>query len=192
MKNLNICVDIDGTVTEPYYWLSLANEYFNKNLKEEDIHVYMIHEAMGIELKDYEKFYEIYGEKIHYEAKIRIGVEEVLNKLYISNNIHFVTARDLSKERVSKLWLDKYNINRDSLTLLGSHDKVSTARELKCDLFIEDRYENAIELAAAGFPVILINTGYNQGPTPYNIYRVDNWSQISEIIGSKDYEKVIA
>ncbi len=35
MKNLNICIDIDGTITDPYYWLNITNKYFNKNITEE-------------------------------------------------------------------------------------------------------------------------------------------------------------
>lgn len=30
MNNLNICIDIDGTITEPYYWLEISNKYFKK------------------------------------------------------------------------------------------------------------------------------------------------------------------
>lgn len=30
MNNLNICIDIDGTITEPYYWLDISNKSFHK------------------------------------------------------------------------------------------------------------------------------------------------------------------
>lgn len=33
MDKLNICIDIDGTVTEPYYWLNIFNKHFKKNIK---------------------------------------------------------------------------------------------------------------------------------------------------------------
>lgn len=192
MKDLNICVDIDGTVTEAYYWLDLANEYFNMEVKEEDVKVYNIHEVMGISLEDFDRFYEIVGRQMHYDAKIRPGVKEALDLFYQDHHIHFVTARAQEMEEVSQAWLDKHAIARDSLSLLGSHGKVETARALKCDLFIEDRYENALELAGAGFTVILINTSYNQGPTPANVIRLDSWYEIIDIVESKDYKKVTA
>ncbi len=45
MDNLNICIDIDGTITEPYYWLEISNKYFKKNIKPEDITVYNIEDV---------------------------------------------------------------------------------------------------------------------------------------------------
>jgi uncharacterized HAD superfamily protein len=37
MKNLNICIDIDGTITEAYYWLDLCNQYFNKKIEKKEV-----------------------------------------------------------------------------------------------------------------------------------------------------------
>lgn len=34
MKNLNICIDIDGIIIDLYYWLSYVNSYFNFNVFE--------------------------------------------------------------------------------------------------------------------------------------------------------------
>ena len=35
MKNLNICIDIDGTITSPYHYLPYLNSIYNKKLTEE-------------------------------------------------------------------------------------------------------------------------------------------------------------
>ena len=32
MKKFNICIDIDGTITDAYYWLEPCNRYFMKNI----------------------------------------------------------------------------------------------------------------------------------------------------------------
>lgn len=93
MKSLNLCIDIDGTITEPYYWIPRASEYF----------------------------------KTHIEYK----------------NVIFLA-----------------------------------------DLFIEDRYENALQLAQAGFEVLLIDCHYNQGDLPSNVTRVKHWIQIEKLIDS--------
>ena len=95
VKNLNICIDIDGTITDPYFWLNIANKYFNKNI---------------------------------------------------------------------------------------TIDKVNTAKELKCDIFIEDSYANAMQLSENGFKVLLIDTNYNRKPLNKNIIRVFNWKEIYEIV----------
>ena len=48
MKNFNICVDIDGTITDSYYWLDLCNIYFNKSVMKEEVTEYYIHKVLGI------------------------------------------------------------------------------------------------------------------------------------------------
>lgn len=47
---------------------------------------------------------------------------------------------------------------------------------------MENRYENAIQLAQAGFNVILINCSYNQGKLLKNIERVTGWFDIAQLI----------
>lgn len=182
MKNLNICIDIDGTVTEPFYWLEKANSYFGKNLKPRDIRVYDVEEAMGLMPGDYDRFYDEFGEELHRGARMRSGVTEVIRRHHLTHYIHFVTARDMRMKEVSIEWLKGNNIAMDSIALLGSHDKVGKAYELRCDIFIEDRYENALQLAEAGYDVILIDCSYNKGPLPSNVTRLKHWYQVDRFI----------
>ncbi|WP_331721977.1 5' nucleotidase, NT5C type [Alkalithermobacter paradoxus] len=72
--------------------------------------------------------------------------------------------------------------------VLGSHYKVGKAKELRCDIFIEDSYKNAIELSNAGFTVILMDTNYNRLPINERIIRVSNWQEIYEIIANMELE----
>ena len=182
MKHLNLCIDIDGTITEAYDWIPMVNTYFNTKITPEDVTVYEIHQVLGIDRSSYDLFYALYGETLHLEAKARKGVKEVLDNLYKNHQIHFVTAREERMKTVSLMWLSYYNIPMDSLTLLGSHNKVKTAKDLNCDIFIEDRYENAIQLSESGFQVLLIDCNYNKGPIPERVTRVNNWFEIENII----------
>lgn len=184
MEKLNICIDIDGTVTEPYYWLTLANKYFNTNVKPKDITVYEIEGILGITQEAYDRFYDLYGETMHRESAVRPGVKEVISKLHDYHNIHFVTARHERMRNVSLEWMSRHRIPMDSISFLGSHNKINRARELSSDIFIEDRYENAISLSRAGFDVLLIDCSYNKGILPANVKRVGNWSQIFKIISN--------
>lgn len=181
MKKLNLCVDIDGTVTEPYYWLERANRYFDRQLKPEDITAYEIHRMLDIGEDDYSEFYELYGKLLHRESKARFGASETIQRLYQQHNIHFVTAREEKMRETSIEWLARHQMPMDTISLLGSHYKVEKARELKSDLFIEDCYSNALMLAGAGFDVLLIDCTYNKGPLPQNVTRVKNWLEISKI-----------
>lgn len=182
MKSLNICVDIDGTITDPYYWLDYANDYFNVNFKEEDVTDYSIAKVLNIEAEEYSKFYEDKKFEMHAKEKLRIDALDELELLYKSNNIYFVTARDKSLELLTKIYLNQYDIPFDDLYVLGTPDKVSTAQKLSCDVFIEDSYSNAVSLSSNGFKVLLLDTNYNKLPLNDNITRVYDWRQISQII----------
>lgn len=182
MKSLNICIDIDGTITDAYFWLDLCNEYFNTNFSEEQITEYAIHKVLGVEDKEYERFYEKYKVKMHTEQKLRENAKSVIERLSLFNNIYFVTARDKSLTMLTHAYLRKNEISYNELFVLGSHYKVDKARELKCNVFIEDSYDNAVQLSNAGFKVLLIDTNYNRKPLNEGITRVYNWTEIYGII----------
>ncbi len=182
MKKLNIGIDIDGTVTEPYYWLPRANRYFNTNVRPEEVTDYAIDKVLGIQREDYDRFYAVYGKALHSEARIRPGVSEVLNRFAPDYGLHFITAREEAMRGVSLDWLRKYYIPLDSISLVGGRNKSHQAKKLRCGLFLEDCYDNALMLAEAGIEVLLLNCNYNQGPLPQNVTRVKNWVQIRHII----------
>ncbi len=182
MKNLNICIDIDGTITDPYYWLNITNKYFNKNITENQITKYYIYEVMGIKQSEYEEFYDKNKVQIHSEQKLRDDVESVIKTLSIMHNIFFVTAREKSLTMLTHSYLRKNSIPYDDLFVLGSHYKVDKAKELECNVFIEDNYDNAVQLSEAGFKVLLLDANYNRLPLNENIVRVYNWKEIYLII----------
>jgi uncharacterized protein len=185
MGILNICIDIDGTITEPYYWLSLANQYFNTQLKPKDVTIYEIHKLLGVEEYEYDQFYYLFGELLHKEAMIRSGAKAIINELYNHHLVHFVTARQEIMRAVTLEWLANHQIPMDSITMLGSNEKAQQAKALGCDIFIEDRYENAIQLSQAGFDVLLFDCNYNKGALPANVTRVRTWVQIEKIIQNR-------
>jgi len=53
---LNLCIDIDGTITEPFYWLNFANDYFGTSLKPFQITKYDIHEVLHLPKEQYLDF----------------------------------------------------------------------------------------------------------------------------------------
>ena len=189
MKKLNICIDIDGTITDPYYWLTYANNYFNSDIIESQVTCYDISKVLNVKQSDYLKFYEKFKFEIHSKQMLRKDVKKVLNNLYEHNNIYFVTARDKSLELLTFLYLKKHQIPFDEVFVLGTHNKAPKAKELNCDIFIEDCYENALQLSNNGFKVILINTNYNRLPLNKNIIRADNWNNIFLIINDLIEEK---
>lgn len=190
MIKLNLCIDIDGTVTTPYYWLRYANEYFNKNLKPEDVVEYEIHNVLGVDREEYTKFYDSFGEELHDKAKLRSRARRILNKLSEQHSIYYVTARDKRMTDITHSWIVKRRLPSDGIHILGSHYKVDKARELNCDIFIEDRYENALQLSQAGFKVLLIDCNYNRMSIPDDITRVKDWDEIYSEIIAHSYKKL--
>ncbi len=190
MNGLNICIDIDGTTTTAYDWLDRANIYFEKELEAKDVIHYEIHKVLKVPAEDYNSFYQEYKYLIHLENKPRPRAPELISELYKEHTIHFVTAREKSLEYVTRSWLKFNSIDYDSLTLLGSHKKVETARQLQADLFIEDRYENALELSQAGFRVLLMDCNYNRERLPESVTRVYSWSQVYDFIKNLEKENL--
>lgn len=177
MKELNICIDIDGTITDPYSWLPFANKYFHKNITEGQVTEYYIHKVMKAKREEYEKFYEKYKFKIHSEDKLREDVRDVIKILMLSHNIYFVTARDRELTMLTHSFLKKNDVPYDDLFVLGNTYKVNKAAELNCSIFIEDSYDNALQLSNAGFKVLLMDTNYNRSTLNENITRVYNWKE---------------
>lgn len=182
MKNFNICIDIDGTITDAYYWLDSFNRYFKTNVTESEVTEYSIPYVLGIEEVDYLDFYEKTKFSLHSTQELRADAKDVITKLSLTNNIYFVTARDESLKMLTHGYLRKHEIPYDDLFVLGSHYKVNTAKELNCDVFIEDNYDNAIQLSESGFKVLLLDTNYNRKPLNENIIRVHDWNEIYLII----------
>jgi len=189
MKNMNICIDIDGTVTQPYFWLTEANKYFNRDVKPEDIAAYEIDKVMRVGRSDYDDFYWDLGESMHSGSEMRPDANQTIARLSELHRIHFVTARPKEMKEVSIDWLQKYEIPMNSISLLGSHYKAGVAKKLQCDLFIEDSMDNATELSKAGFDVLLIDCAYNKGFLPRGVTRVKDWYEIEMIVQARSKEK---
>jgi uncharacterized HAD superfamily protein len=191
MKKLNICIDIDGTITDPYYWLSYANDYFNLNVSEDEVTSYEISKILNVEKSDYLKFYDELKFEMHTKEGLREAVKDILDILYEQNYIYFVTAREKSLELLTNLYLKHHNIPFDNVFVLGDTNKTPTAMLLDCDIFIEDSYDNAIQLSKDGFKVLLIDTNYNRLALNNSITRVYNWNEILEIINKLTKEKEV-
>lgn len=176
---MNIGIDIDGTLTVPDFWIDTMNKYFSKNIKYSEIKAYDWLEIYDIGFDEFDKFYKTYGPKMHYEAQLREGVKEVINKWSKDYSLNYITARQKWLEDTTKRWLNKHNLPGKTF-VLGSHNKLPVAKELGCKVFIEDNVNVATSLAKAGIKVLLIDCPYNKGPLDKNIKRVYNWVEIKK------------
>lgn len=74
----------------------------------------------------------------------------------------YITARSISKE-VTQKWLDENGFPKAPLICVG-HDesKIKVARDLKLDAFVDDKFENFVELTKDGLFTYLMDAPYNR------------------------------
>ncbi|MFR3072179.1 MAG: hydrolase, partial [Paeniclostridium sp.] len=94
MGKLNICIDIDGTITNPYHFIPYLNDMYNKQITEAECITHKLEELYEVKLDDLLKAFHtdyIYAYK---EANVVEGAKEVIKDLNENHNLYFVTARD--------------------------------------------------------------------------------------------------
>lgn len=179
-----VCIDIDGTLTDPYFFIPILNEITGKNLTKDDYTSINWLDTYG---PDYSEMYKTFDDEYSYVYKtstIVEGAKNVIENLKARGiEIYYVTARSKSIHDITAQWIADQGLDPNRVhSLGGNHGKVEAAKELGCDVFIEDDPNNAKNLAEAGYKVILMDTNYNKGVSGNNITRVNGWDQVKDII----------
>lgn len=159
----NICIDIDGTMSDPYFFIPYLNKLTGKSLTKDDYTSIDWNDTYGPEFK---VIYENFDDKYTYvynEVELQKGVKEVIDMLIKNgDNVYFVTARSKTIDKVTRQWLESKGIDSSKVySLSGNEGKVEMARNLSCDVFIEDDPNNIRNLLKAGFNVIAMESNYN-------------------------------
>lgn len=160
----NICIDIDGTMSDPYFFIPYLNKLTGKILTKDDYTSIDWNDTYGPEFKDiYENFDDKYT-YIYNEVELQEGVKEVIDMLVENgDNVYFVTARSHTIDKITKEWIKSKGLDASKVhSLSGNEGKVETAKKLNCDVFIEDDPNNIENLLKAGFDVIAMESNYNK------------------------------
>ena len=195
-----IGIDIDDTISETTIQTDiLAKEYteciLNRNFK---IHETNSSDPMwakyvyGWSIEEDTGFWNLYYEKDMENVKPKYNAVKVINELYKENKIIIISARWDRKSgiinRITKEWLEKYNINYHKL-YLGHKDKRNIVRENNIDLFIDDSIKTCNEIQSIGIKSLIMTTRLNKNIDVGKIIRVNNWDEIySEIQKMKNGE----
>lgn len=189
---MKIGIDIDGTITTPFYFLDFYNKHFNTSIRPKDMKTYDHHKVFNVSSDDFLAFRKRYLNKIHRLALPRNKACTYVNRLFFEGHqLSIITARERLLENLSKEWLLEHNFEYSDIHHLGSYNKVSTAIKLNLDIFIEDRLETAQDMIAWGIPTILFNTPYNQGYYHPSLYRVDTWKEAYTVLQEMMLEKKV-
>jgi uncharacterized protein len=184
-------IDIDGTVTDPSFFLQYVGSKFNTDVTYEQVTEYDIEKFLGVSREELEKFLDMQQKHMYEQSPAIPTAQKVLKKWeqYKEAELRFISARPNKYTEVTREWFERNNIPYDGLHLLGGHDKRRYVTESGIHLFLEDRYENAVEISEdCRIPVILMDTPYNRKPVPDKVYRAYSWKE-AEYLAKSFYFK---
>jgi len=176
MSNYRFGIDIDGTVTCPTSLLPHINKAFSCNLVLDDIKEYDLTKAFPVTPEDFYKWFKVAEPEIYATSPIQLDAHGVLTQWKKEHELYFISARGKNVLDVTYQWFVEQDLAYDHIELIGSHDKIETARNFNIDVFFEDKHDNAVGIAEElNIPVLLFNTPYNQQAVPKGVIRVNNW-----------------
>ena len=180
--------DLDDTLADTAsvinkYAIKFDKEYLDgigelKHINDSKSYYYFA-EGLNWNKENITKFFEVYYLEIIKEVKIKPLVKETINKLKKDKNeIYIITARRKREneivEKITKDWLKNNQIPYDKL-YIDIKEKSNIVNDLKIDIFIDDSYENCIEVKRnTNAKVYMLNTKFNIGILDNEIERIDN------------------
>lgn len=170
-------IDIDGTVTCPTSLIPFINEEFNRSLSLEDLTEYDLTKALPDISPDTFSDWFLEAEPVIYSSSPVVEhADKILKQWKSDHELFFISARSDKHFELTTEWFKEKGINYDHIELIGSHDKVKTAKRYNVDIFFEDKHDNAVMIhEECDIPVILFDTPYNRKATPEGVIRVQNW-----------------
>lgn len=182
-----VCVDIDGTIIDPYFFIPYLNNLNGVNIDKKNYNSIKWTDTYGDRFVSLYRNFDTIFTYVYEEAKLLPDVLETIEMLeHRGYNVYFVTARDTKIDSITKKWIEKNGMNPDRVISLGTKNKVNIAKKLGCDVFIEDDPGNIEQLLSAGFEVIALDTNYNKGVAGERLTRVSNWEEIMGIFDRKE------
>ena len=187
---MNIGIDIYDTIANTYdVLLNYAQNYtindMGKEIKDANrnsiTHMYC-KDFHDWNKKEETEFLDKYYERMVLKVQPKMYAVENIRKLKESGEqIYLITARFLSDkfdvEKLTKDWLEKYNIPYDKL-ILNSQNKVIVAKENDIDIFVDDSIKNCTEMANVGIKTYMMDTIINKDFESENIERVYSWPHL--------------
>lgn len=171
-------IDIDGTVTSPDSLLPFINKAFNLNILYENVNQYELTPFVNVDEKEFAHWFTENEPIIYKGSPPADDAIDVLNKWKHDHELFFISARGSHLLDVTEQWFFQHGLTFHHIELIGSHNKVETAKKHKVDLFFEDKHDNAVMIhEECQIPVILFDTPYNQDPVPKGVIRVRNWQE---------------
>lgn len=180
-------IDIDGTVTSPTSLIPHINKQFNSELTLDDIKEYDLTSALPhLEPGEFYSWFREAESAIYASSPVSENAKNILNQWKERYELFYISARGENVSDITLEWFKKHAIAYDHIELIGSHNKIETAKKHNVHLFFEDKHDNAVDISEElDIPVILFDTPYNRLPVPKNVIRVYNWLEAEEFVKSE-------
>ncbi len=183
MRNLRFGIDIDGTVTCPTSLLPHINEQFGCNLVLDDITEYNLTKAFTVDEHAFWEWYKGAESHIYSTSPAQAYAKEILDDWNAQFELYYISARGHQVYDATLNWFKREEIPYDHIELVGSHNKIATAKKFGVHAFFEDKHDNAVEIhEELNIPVILFDTPYNREPIPEGVIRVNDWQEANQWI----------
>jgi uncharacterized HAD superfamily protein len=173
--------DIDGVLTDEMsggknIWQREIEAYFpGIQLLEPD---FTFTAAFGLSLEEVDRFMEERAPEVFRKVKPQPGSRELIEYLQDAGfTVHLITARFPCYEDVTREWLASHGFRPNALWFVNA--KGALCRELGVELFVDDYWENCLDVRDHGIKALLMSAPHNLGcPEEQGICRVENWEEI--------------
>lgn len=171
--------DDDGTKN---IWLEAASEYFGEPMTKP---AYYIEDAFNKTREEVHEFFDACIESIFTNVPARDHAADTLRSLTEQGSlVHLITARDERHRQTTEKWLERHGIPYHSLTMSPIHGRYSKGKrclELGVQFFVDDKVENALEVADCGIYTLLFHASHHAGRRT-NLPLVKDWLEVQQHI----------
>ena len=187
---MNIYVDIDNIVAdfEGAFRRNL-NKKKNRSLKQADISEFDFFRCYGISKEEEGAIHQEFIKRGGYRKLKKIkGSKQGIKELKRIGDVFLITARPEALRKITTDWLNHKGIDIREDHVIFSKNKADDRHAI--DIIVEDKWEDAIDLAEKGYEVILYDYPWNRkrglsGNIINNskIGRVYSWKDIIANVG---------
>ena len=187
---MRIGIDIDNTICDTGTYLEKKIyewDKFNNRETKLTSNYKNIYQKFAYDLKEKERFDNIYVPIMQVEANAIRDTDKVINNLKKEGHqIYIISYRGKFQYEnaleVTKMWLKKNNIPYDEI-IVEEWDKGKVCKENNIDIFIDDEPVHLKQVKEQGVDVIMYSTKYNSYCNDFNC--IDNWNDIYSYIQEK-------
>jgi uncharacterized protein len=163
-----------------------------KKYKREDFTSYNWSDVWGGTREDsINEIYDFVASEYHDRIEPKKWAVEGVKRLSKHHDLVAVTGRSFDFEEKTRNWLGKYFGDMIDGVCFGNDyskngemiNKSHIAKELGLELFVEDNFSYANDIAKVGTKVFLFNAPWNQDLPDNGVQRVYSWYDIVEKLG---------